>query len=135
MFKILHEIDEGMYHSVSIRGLGSVVYPPGVWVRAPEWLAHQGYHLTVFNTLMDVALFSNYFGKLGFYRAGMSIWKVECDGEIYKLPQYCRIEEISRGYLYSLGHTDWPQGTRMFKQIRLVRELQFESDPLSMELI
>ena len=104
--------------SYAAAGAAEVVYEPGQWVEAPEYMASAGYHLLVFDTLKQALSFTR----------GAPVWEAECMEEITELPRFAFTIEYSYGTapLQDLLHDglhEWPRGTRMFKRVKLLRKV------------
>ena len=98
----------------------TVYYRPGVWTRAPKWLADQGYHLLVFTTESLAYSFIN--TELRISQAVFQVWEASAKGIIEDLPKFCSLIPLEQGIIV-LWTAPWPNGTIMAKQIRLERLL------------
>lgn len=111
--------------SISMMRHACVIYSTEKFVTAPEPLAKHGYHLLCFDTEQNArrAVFQ--------YCWRADIWEVEALEEVPLPPSHMiRIDmfDILAGTIeptlnLSANTSSWPQGTRMFKQVKLVRRL------------
>ena len=113
------------YESCKIEDGPVTSYALGMWSEAPEWMAKWGYHLLVFERFEDARHWVN-----------LNDWVIlecECEGEVDRLPvmlywhsSHRWKERLERGDglrdLEEVGR-GWPQGTRMFKRVKPMREV------------
>lgn len=111
--KVVQRTSIGQASSMTADGSAQVIYKPYQWVEAPGWLARRGYHLCVFNSVVE-ALQSKSFR---FDPINNSAWLVECEGEV-ALPPFCQLDELGDGHLIN-SILCWPLGTRMFRRVKL----------------
>ena len=95
-------------------GQAEVTYKIGEWVTAPEWLADYGYHLMVFDDLEDARQLED---------SLHNIFVCEVEDEV-PLPEVdFMVDGLSYGEMYPHPSPGWPHGSRMFKRVKLVREV------------
>ena len=113
------------YESCKIEDGPVTSYALETWSEAPGWMANRGYHLLVFDTLKDAKFWTN-----------LNDWVIlecECEEEADRLPvmlywhsSHRWKERLERGDglrdLEDSGRR-WPDGTRMFKRVRPLREV------------
>jgi len=112
-YKVVYEIIDGNLMSCVAGGKAQVEYKINEWAKAPKWLADKGYHLCVFKTKKD--MFES--GFIGRY------FIVEIKNKIKKLPKFCNAADIHHGIIIE-NDRDWPEGTVMAKQVKLIREVK-----------
>ena len=117
------------YYKVTDQEMGScmitktearVIYKLGEWVESKSILTMHNYHLLVFNSIESAIRFI-IAGENKKYR----LWEVDVKDEISVMPP--------RGYVYnyvdykviylSAYPMPWPEGTKMFKQVKLIKEI------------
>lgn len=112
MIKVVALSERGLT-STNASGQAEVIYKPGEWTTAPEWLAEQGYHLLVFSNRVDAVNTFQYALDAGAF----SLWEVEVEEEVTPLPPINLLSEIRAGAVHKIPvtHSDavWPYGTRM----------------------
>lgn len=91
-----------------------VQYKIGKSVKAPEWLAEQGYHLFAYRRLKDA--------KREIVD-GERIYKAEGKNTTKKLPLFCNFFKIDDGILKIHKYFIFPKGTIMCKEITLLKEI------------
>ena len=113
----------GLY-SVNILDRLVVRYEIGEWTEAPPHARKMGYHLLAFRTLSEACAFRDFFGS--------SCPIYECEGlyPVEPLPPSLKGEELRRlmkGEVFEpktkTKEGSWPEGTVMFKKIKLVRQV------------
>lgn len=112
MYKLLYKF-RGELHSWGAGGTARVIYEPGKWIEAPAHLAKMGYHIVVFDDLEDTDTFPYD------WRPG-PIWEVDAEDEV-PLPPRASLVRLNDGVIVQSG--EWPPGTRMFKRVRLIKEV------------
>jgi len=101
----------------------STNYKIGEFVTAPKEAAKKGYYLTAFRTYEDALKLV----KKDIVIFKFKIYKAEGQEQILPLPPICDIYKLvyCREFLPEVGHT-WPEGTVMFKKIKLLEEVKYE---------
>jgi hypothetical protein len=114
VYKVVREswAEPGKYYSALVDGLALMTYRIGAPAEVPDWLAHQGYHATAFDTLGNAELFAQ--------AAGRDLQIFEAEGDAVALPNRAAIFDVIRGRLDSPVGDDWPAGTVMVKSLKLI---------------
>jgi len=104
--------------SSAARPPAQVEYKPGCWAEAPEWLATQGYHLMVFDSLENALRFRPPDWKL----TPLEFWWAEA-GNVREpdLPPLALLW-LSWGQ-FEESPWPWSQGTLFAEKVRLVRKV------------
>lgn len=104
--------------SLIVTGAAKVIYIPNEWVEAPPFFAERGYGICVFDS-PETAV---WFVESVTWKEQIQIW--ECDVvEEFKLPVMCNPLWIKYHDMRKTPET-WPEGTRMFKRIRLTKRVR-----------
>lgn len=121
----MYKVTTRNLESVSVIRHACVTYSTEKFSEAPRPLAEKGYHLLCFNTEQDA--------RRAIYMYGWpsSLWEVEALDEVPLPPSHMiRIDEfdlwggsVSPVLNLSKDTPSWPPGTRMFKKVRLIREI------------
>ncbi len=119
--KIVYKVIWHDRRSCIVEGRATVNYCPKVWARPPNWLYGQGYWLTCFETLRQAKRFKAELGKSSW----SEIWQCCAKGIKKELPPICAIGPLDYGQLYRPTDTnwDWPEGTIMARELKLVRRV------------
>ena len=115
-FKVVSRIEGSSHYASAIAtGPARVYYSVGCFAKAPKWLADQGYHLTVFDSLKNAATF------VSSSSGASSIFRCECLGKV-PLPDAQYVRGVSSGALDDSDHSthDWPKGTGMFRRVKII---------------
>jgi hypothetical protein len=115
-YKAVKEMD-GKIVSCVAGNKAEVEYKIGEFVSAPKWLADKDYHLFVFDNLKDAKEFCKCQGI---------IYKAECEDEIKRKPKFGYHGAIEDGNLDLDCDYDYPDGTKMFKQVKLLKKVKHE---------
>ena len=102
-----------------VEGRAAVRYKVGEYVRAPSFLAEEGYHLTAFSSLSPALNFAEGFDDV--------IYEAQGKKRILHLPPryYCWLVETPTGFSKAKKpDLSWPTATLMFKEIKLLKELK-----------
>lgn len=100
-----------------------VKYRVGEFVQAPPWLGERGYHLTVFRDEETLYQFLNLDRVVT--APNLTLWAVECLDEISPIPP--RLNNVLYPLdIYDYCEVAWPLGTLMFKQVKLVKQIDGE---------
>lgn len=129
MYKVVAK-RRGILASAMCVGEAAINYHIGKWCEPPRWLSQVGYGILTFEELLFARQFTN---AAYFFAPGWSImaadlkfliFEVEADGEIFPLPTFASINHLDRfGWLHPSPKVNWPEGTRMFRRIKLLREV------------
>jgi hypothetical protein len=108
----------------------SIVYDIGKWCEPPRWLSQMGLGICTFEELLfarqftDTAYMFPPDGNISAADPTFPIFEVEADGEIFPLPTFASIESLDHfGWFHPLPKANWPEGTRMFRRVKLLREV------------
>ena len=99
--------------SVAVDKIAEVLYKIGISVKAPKWLAKEGFHLFAFKTLKDAKDFMCYKDE---------IYKAEAKKTTQKLPLFLDYFILGQGKMRK-RYCDFPQGTVMCKEITLLEKV------------
>lgn len=112
VYKVLNRDRNGVLSSAAVSGLADVHYGDWYWSTAPEHLAEMGYHLLVFSNFDDAA---------GWAGSAFAVYRAEAEEQIDPMPPSLDVGQVNRlKHPYSHSHHDWPEGTMMFKRVRLL---------------
>jgi len=118
-----------IWRSAIAEGKAEVTYRRGGWSRAPQWLAEDGYHLTVFDSMEHANSFASSYMSGG-NLLNAHIWRVHVrevhDGD---LPPRCLLWTIAHGRRGIPDAPPWPNGTVMAEKVRLVECVQPRASP------
>jgi len=107
------------YYSALAGGKARVHYEIDKWIRAPDWLAKQGRHLFVFSCLKYAKTFI--LRNPGIHSA--TILRCLVKDRVY--PKHiCQMALLSIGEITPSLLSDWPGGTRSYKQVKLVKKVK-----------
>jgi len=99
----------------------SVNYKIGNFVKAPKKSVKRGYHLTAFKTYENALDFTITFDST----YGHKIYKAEGWNQILPLPTILNAFELADHKKFiSNPDWSWPEGTVMFKKIKLLEEVK-----------
>lgn len=104
--------------SVYAKGPALVYYSIETKTKSSRWLADRGYHLTAFKELQHARDFVKRISNVGFL-----LWEAEGWGEVM-LSFCCSLESLSQGVLSLYESPRWPEGTVMFRSMRLIRVIE-----------
>ena len=106
--------------------MGITPYEKGVWAEAPEAFAELGYHLLVFDNRSAAWKFAMGQGLL--FR---EVWTCDVEEEVELPPMYIKADDLinHEGETYWMTGFGWPEHTRMFKRVRLGRQLTVKVRP------
>jgi len=125
VYKVVERLSDGKLVSPVAYGAAEVIYVPGKWVQAPEWLQKLGYHLTAFINYMDACTFAENLWQARF----LEIWLAEAKGILERLPPTKDLASLAYGGLEGEG-VGWPKGTIMCKALKLLRKVSlFKHSP------
>ena len=96
-------------------GMAEVTYIPEEWVRAPEWLAKQGYHLLVFQSEEEARFWAS---------SSQDVWECELEGYTDSLPPRMNLQGLNKGnflYLETTCDEGWPEDTAMARRVKLLQ--------------
>ena len=118
MYKLVVN-DMGVLKSWSAGGSASVFYFADAWASAPSWLAKQGYHLMVLESL------SNMVNTYGIWKADKhdELWKCECHGKAEQPPMFAIGGLLKVGILKGHDCGLFPKGTLFFERVKLVERV------------
>jgi hypothetical protein len=123
MFKVLREARGRLFSAVASESFGTA-YRKDVWAGAVPWLELRGYGLLVF---------SDFKGAIKFFNANVKemgeIWKCDVFGNI-TLPDYLSLMALDDGTIVARTNTDWPDGTLMYKRVRITEMVYHSNYPL-----
>ena len=120
-YKLLNSFDNTLF-SFAAGGKAAVNYGLDQVINAPNWLAEKGYHLCVYSDLFNVARLATGIMK----KMSAQLWEVEAE-ECESIPKPACLIELDWGIIRSVGtHRVWPIGTRMVKNLRLIRQVTDE---------
>ena len=111
-YKVVYRRLDGVRQSAFASGCGVVEYFPGWWSRAPLWLADRGYHLLVWDSIMRAY---DSMPRLGCYE----LWTCDVAGLVTDRPEAVADASLVPGRWSARLHCDWPEGTAMFRFVRL----------------
>ena len=99
-----------------------VEYKIGEYVGTPDWLKKQGYYLTVFENIKTL---KQYAKKRNLEPELFRYFICDCEEKV-NLPRIAGyVDYIKHGILVlSKYHAEWPRGTRMFKKVKLIKEIE-----------
>jgi len=103
------------YYSAVVSRKAQVRYYINRWIKAPDWLADQGYHIIVFNKKSDAKIFAE--SRYNF--DSLEIFKCIVKNEI-KGKTYCSLLSLQNGTIRQDINSSWPQGTHIFEKIKLI---------------
>lgn len=112
MFKLLESGE--VPFSWNTYGKYLLKYPPGVWVEAHPEAQELGYHILVFDTMWNA---------MEYYINRCEIWECEVEDEVPLPPQLKPWSLRLHGFADAEPGEGWPDGTRMFKRIKLTRRI------------
>jgi hypothetical protein len=116
VYKVVRrEIHNGnvQYKSAFTEGKAEVCYKVGEYVEAPAWLASQGYHLFVFDSLLDAIK--------ALYPGAFELWEAEAqDVQEPKDLSGMRCDKLQEGILEPGGYSLSGPGVLMAKRVKLV---------------
>lgn len=110
-------------------GKAAINYHIGKWCEPPQWLLQMGYGILTFEEILFARRFTNttYLVAPDWIILDADptypIFKIEADGEIFPLPSFALIDSLDLGWLHPSPKVNWPEGTRMFRRIKLLREV------------
>lgn len=111
--------------SLTIRRPCIVIYTPGVPVQAPEFMLEYDYHLLTFDTLDQARM------MITADEEGREIWECEANDEV-ELPPYLNLMHLiqagSKKAKCEAILKEWPEGTRMYKEVILTRRVHPEEE-------
>jgi len=122
VYKVLKRSRDKLY-SFIVYDKAGVEYKPGIWIKAPEWLAKEGYHITAFKNLQLAENFCEAIDIL-WPGAQYELWEAEAENIIEQLPPIMHISKIANGLFIPWHRNGWPFGTVMAERIKLVRLLK-----------
>jgi hypothetical protein len=118
--KIIKKVNEEKTSCI-VPSEAGVVYKEHQWATAPEWLQKAGYHLLVFNNVEDALSFTTDIFDSDIY-GDIELWTCKVRGKIRRLPEHCYFFVLDERQLCGSGK-DWPEGTEMYKKVKLVKRI------------
>jgi len=109
------------YFSALVPQPAQVKYEQNKFSKAPDWLASQGYHLTVFDSPESAVDFLMIVYE--FHIRWLSLWECVCENEI-QLPEPMDIRYLELGELHPSFDAIWHKGTKMFERVKLVNMIE-----------
>ncbi len=104
-------------------GKAGVVYPPGQWVCAPDWLWQPGYGLCVFQNRKDAL---DAFKLTG---VACQLWKCKIENVREEaLPGKLAVWEIADGTINQAAEYPWCNGTVMVQRVMLTDRISTYGD-------
>jgi hypothetical protein len=115
VYKVVGRLYTGDLVSCTVYGAAEVCYKVGEFVQAPGWLAKHGYHLVVFDTFNNAKKFIGEWDNL-------EIWEADAEERVELVPQMAL--NVISGMIYGNTFLNiWPDGTRMYKRVKLLRRI------------
>ena len=125
-YKVVTEVN-GVLGSAFVGNKAKVEYIPDVWVKAPLWLAHKGYHLFVFDNLKIAeynAVTNVQDTKAGVVMFNSFVYSCEVQGVYSQLPQYLNRMSLWDGKVECSTFELFPLGTVMVQKVKLLEEVK-----------
>jgi len=108
---------EGKERSLAVYNTkAEVKYEVGEWTEAPQWLAGNGYHLLVFNTLRNAKKFLRGY----MYTICPHIWRCEVKEKFFIMPFQLTGDSLEQGFIAPLPGCKFPEGSVMVKKVKLI---------------
>lgn len=116
--KVVRRLSNGTLVSCLAAGKARVVYKPGEWTEAPEWLSKEGYNLTSFISFETAWRFAKDYPNKHF-----EIWEAEAEDITTALPPKLKLTWLEFGEMLESSSAWWPDGTVMCRRLKLVRRV------------
>jgi len=121
-YKVVEKVGDRYFSCIIDKGKAKVEYKLNKWVKPEKWLLDKRYGLLVFKTLVEAERFRRN-SHLRFSLKSI-IFKVKCKNKM-KLKKYCWVENlVLYGDLREYSYGDWPEGTEMYEQVKLTKQIK-----------
>jgi hypothetical protein len=117
-YKVVSKIS-GSYYSALAKDKAKTHYQVGKWVKAPDWLAEKGRHLTVFKCKFSAIDFIDHNSEVRCPK----IFRCLVKNSVRRIQNKCSLHNLSYGKIYPIGD-NWPQGTKFYKQVKLIEKVK-----------
>ncbi len=108
-----------MNDSMIVFGRASIGYKIGEYIKAPGFLSKRGYHPLAFTNKKAAKAFQKIAGspsKLA------KLWRADAKDRVKPLPRMLQWAFLGGGR-FDDAWVEWPEGTAMFKEIKLIKEI------------
>ncbi len=108
-----------MNDSMIVFSRASIGYKIEEYIKAPGFLSKRGYHPLAFTNKKAAKAFQEIAGRSG---RSVKLWQADGKHRVKPLPKMLQWAFLGAGH-FDDAWIDWPQGTAMFKEIKLIKEI------------